>query len=80
MRELPPTDILNLETMIDDTSLSVVLDALAEICEGKAQHLQENWQESERSPLVLFWTRFAEALGDVCLRVKSSEHELGIRL
>jgi hypothetical protein len=34
-----------LEALIDRTNLSSVIDALASICDEKAAHLRENWQE-----------------------------------
>lgn len=37
----------NLELLIDSHGILGVLDAIAEICYGKEQHLQENWQDYE---------------------------------
>jgi len=34
-----------LEQQIDRYTLTVVLDALEEVCFMKAQHLEENWQD-----------------------------------
>jgi len=34
-----------LETVIDRTSLSNVLDLLADICGDKGEHLRSNWQD-----------------------------------
>lgn len=36
---------LDLERAIDDLSLSAVLDALAEICYDKENHIREMWQD-----------------------------------
>jgi len=35
----------DLEAMIDQSSLSWVLDMLAVICSQKAEHIRENWQD-----------------------------------
>jgi hypothetical protein len=35
-----------LESIIDQNSLSSLLQALAEVCEEKATHVQENWQDA----------------------------------
>lgn len=34
-----------LERMIDADDLDGVMEAIAEICGGKAEHLRENWQD-----------------------------------
>jgi len=34
-----------LEQMIDSNSVSVVLLFLAEVCDQKAEHIRENWQD-----------------------------------
>jgi hypothetical protein len=36
-----------LEQLIDRTNAATVLDAIAEICAGKALHIQENWQDEK---------------------------------
>lgn len=42
----PETSIgRNLESLIDSNGLASVVEALAEICYGKAAHLEENWQD-----------------------------------
>lgn len=53
---LIPDHKLMLETSIDSSSLADVLEALAEICREKAQHLQENWQDERAANL---WNRAA---------------------
>lgn len=37
--------IETLETLLDENTLSGVLDALSEVCNLKATHLLENWQD-----------------------------------
>ena len=36
-----------LEGMVDAATLAVVLQELGEVCAEKAEHLRENWQDSE---------------------------------
>ena len=36
-----------LEAMVDGNHLANVLDALAEVCHAKAEHLGHNWQDEE---------------------------------
>ena len=38
-------NMVQLEAMIDATSVRVVLDAITSICHGKAQHIRDNWQD-----------------------------------
>lgn len=38
-------DMVNLEGMIDRTSLKIVLGMLVEICSLKAEHIEHNWQD-----------------------------------
>lgn len=78
MRELHEDDRVALEAMIDVTSLSVVLDAISDICVGKAIHLQENWQEPAESPLTQFWRRNAISFEDHKRHVEFYEKKLGI--
>lgn len=35
-----------LERCVDRTSLKIVLDALADICHEKAEHVRVNWQDA----------------------------------
>lgn len=42
----PDTNVANnLESLVDNNGLAAVVNALAVICLGKAQHLEENWQD-----------------------------------
>ena len=50
-RNLTASDMLELETMLDRSSLTDVLHLLASICEGKAEHLRSNWQDTETAKL-----------------------------
>jgi len=53
---LTPAHKLMLETSVDASCLADVLDALAEICREKAQHLVANWQDQRAAGL---WNRAA---------------------
>lgn len=44
-RKLSANDLIELERLVDKTSLRTVVAALAEISALKAQHLRENWQD-----------------------------------
>lgn len=48
-----------LETLIDQWSLRVVCEMLAEICADKADHLQTNWQDS---PSARAWQQYGGQL------------------
>ena len=48
---LTPDHKVMLETSIDSFSLADVLEAIAEICREKAQHLSENWQDERTARL-----------------------------
>ncbi len=51
-----------LEAALDASSLADVLEALAEICRDKSQHLQENWQDESAAQL---WNKAATRV-EVC--------------
>lgn len=48
-----------LEAMVDRSGIGAVLEALAEICREKAEHLRENWQDEVSARM---WDRRASAL------------------
>jgi len=52
-----------LESLIDQTSLSDVLEAIETIAAEKADHIQTNWQDEE---LAETWTRASKGIGRVC--------------
>jgi len=51
-----------LESMLDSTSLSYMLEVLAEICFEKSEHIQANWQDG---PLAHAWQRASNKLWSV---------------
>ena len=56
-----------LEAMIDAGTLAGVLEDLAEICAGKASHIQENWQDCRTAwP----WVSAARSLGKLSGKVR----------
>lgn len=56
----PPVDALELlEEMIDKSSVKRVVGLVAEVCELKAQHIRENWQDMG---LARAWEHDAKAL------------------
>lgn len=62
----------NLESMIDGSSVSEVLDLLGTICAEKAQHIRENWQDE---PMAQRWER----AGWQCDRLSDSTRlEIGV--
>ena len=48
-----------LKSLADHTSLAFVLDTLADMCNAKAEHLEENWQDYESAKL---WEKHARML------------------
>jgi hypothetical protein len=48
-----------LESMIDDTSLTDVLNALVSVCGDKAEHLLSNWQDPMAAKC---WAKMATAI------------------
>jgi hypothetical protein len=51
-----------LEQIIDSKGLPYVLDKLAEICQEKANHIRENWQDNK---LGLEWDKIAWSIQQV---------------
>jgi hypothetical protein len=54
-----------LEGLVDGYSLTEVMEALAEICDEKADHILTNWQDEKTSKV---WTHVALKIAQVpCL-------------
>lgn len=51
-----PTLIALLEGAVDGSSLTAVLSALEELCQGKAEHIATNWQDDRTAR---FWSQAA---------------------
>jgi hypothetical protein len=56
----------DLEGLVDRTSLAEVLFALGEICFGKAEHLETNWQDRNAAKA---WERAGKRLDSVTVAV-----------
>lgn len=56
-----------LEALVDRAGLGNVVECLAIICEAKAEHIRENWQDA-RSASV--WERCARAIDRCAARVR----------
>ncbi len=53
----------DIEGMIDRLSLYDVLDAVVEICELKAEHLESNWQDATSAKR---WRKYGKMVSGVC--------------
>jgi hypothetical protein len=51
-----------LEALIDASTLAIVLDALADVCHAKAEHLTSNWQDSTSAR---HWSDMGRRIGTV---------------
>ena len=61
-----------LESMIDETSLYAVLDAICDICHEKADHIRCNWQdEATARPWADCSQRLQRHIGAVCYQMVS---------
>ena len=70
MGKLESTQMNELEHVIDLKGLAAVVTALSEICFDKMQHLEENWQETERdSDQVKTWKHNAQYLDKVSAHI-----------
>lgn len=65
MPKLIQSQVNDLETLVDATSLADVLEALAEIANGKAEHLRANWQDTQGASL---WERAARRINHALSR------------
>lgn len=55
-----------LEDLIDQTSLTTVLEMLSEICYGKAEHLRINWQSPAQAKT---WKADAKRVDTLSIKV-----------
>lgn len=53
-KKIGPQEKYELEEMIDGTSVGQLLEAIADICHEKAEHVATNWQDYDLEKL---WTR-----------------------
>lgn len=59
---LGPIDRRILEDLVDASSLSRVIDALADIANDKAIHIEEDWPATDSGSLVRLWNAAADRL------------------
>jgi len=59
---LTPQEQVTLEALIDRHTLGGVLDAVAEICYAKGEHVMQTWHDE---PLMRTWMLVGERLADV---------------
>jgi hypothetical protein len=52
-------DVFDLETMIDRLGMAEIMLLITHICDEKAEHIRENWQDEE---MAKRWDIVAEAL------------------
>ena len=65
---MPTPDLENvIEGLVDSTSLTDVLDALAAVCAAKAEHLAVNWQDHASSRE---WERNARVVAQAAQKVR----------
>ncbi len=69
MREMTDFDANDLEHMIDQCGLDEVINTLADICFGKAEHLRSNWQDANTAKL---WD-----LAGVCINATLADRKAG---
>jgi len=67
MPELTEHDKIELERLIDRTTLETVLEALMEICGEKADHIESEWQDRATAAP---WRMAAKTLGKAIDRVE----------
>ena len=60
-------DVLALEQLVDKYSVGQVLVMLEEICQGKAEHIEESWQDLS---LAKGWDKAAGTLDRVAARME----------
>lgn len=56
-----------LEGLVDQTSLTQVCEALAEVCRDKAEHLRTNWQDDATAKA---WEHAAKTIETAATRIK----------
>jgi uncharacterized protein (DUF2252 family) len=68
--------LADIESHVDRLSVSMVLQALATVCEGKAEHVRSDWQDFG---LGRFWDNLAKQIEKTAESVADSERSVGIR-
>lgn len=71
MKTLSDETKLTLESMVDSTSVSTLIETLSEICWEKAQHIRDNWQDE---PLAQVWERAGNQLSGFYAKFSDRYH------
>jgi hypothetical protein len=58
-QRITKSDLDDIEALIDRAGVSALLDAISDICYGKAGHLEENWQDANSAKV---WERAGKAI------------------
>jgi hypothetical protein len=58
--------MFKLEDMIDTTSVVELIEAIAEICQDKEEHINVNWQDDK---LARHWRDAARKLNEVSTKI-----------
>lgn len=64
----PITDTL--ESIVDQFGMVITLNLLAKICEGKADHIRENWQDEG---LATRWQRRADLIERLAAKIQNEK-------
>ena len=67
MKNLNPKQIDDLEALIDRTSISAVMEALVATAFGKAQHVEETWQDNLTARV---WRKVGKRCDELCSMAK----------
>jgi hypothetical protein len=73
MRYTPTTASETLESILDQYTMTTVIDFLACIASEKAEHVRSNWQDE---PLARQWDRLSKTLEKAMVKVQRVEHGL----
>jgi hypothetical protein len=65
---LPQQMVGDLEELVDASSLSAVIEALALMCREKADHLRSNWQDKNAART---WERDARKLDMLAAKIEN---------
>lgn len=74
MSELMQADVDLIEEMIDRVGMAKLTDAIVRIAEGKAIHVEENWQDRN---LAKVWTRIARKFDKLVPALELNDDVLG---
>jgi len=62
-----------LERLVDENGFGGVIDALAEIANLKAQHIEENWQDARAADTYQQLAGILECLSDIPSKIINGE-------